>query len=123
MADVGRRFELLGRAVVADRFELADYELGEIGEVFEETLPEADLPREGHPEVLPAMVTAFTATNIPDLHQALAGHDASEITAAFERTASACNECHRDSGHGFIEVSLVAGRPVPVTDPLEPAAP
>jgi hypothetical protein len=30
MADVARRLELLGRAIAGGRFELADYELGEL---------------------------------------------------------------------------------------------
>ena len=118
MADVGRRFELLGRAAVAGRYELADYELGEIGEQFEDTLPHAAPPREGHPEVLPELVTAFVATTMPDLQKALGTHDLAAATAAFERAAVACNACHQASGHGFIEVPRVPGRPVPVTDPV-----
>ena len=47
MADVARRFELLGRAAQGGRYALASYELGEIGEVFEGTLPKAALPKEG----------------------------------------------------------------------------
>jgi hypothetical protein len=120
MADVARRFELLGRAAVAGRFELADYQLGELGEQFEDTLPHASLPREGHPEVLPAISSAFVHTNLPELQRALASRDHAAVLAAFERTARACNGCHRASGHGFIEIPLVAGRSVPNTDPVTP---
>ncbi len=120
MADVARRFELLGRAAAAGRFELAEYQLGEIGEQFEDTLPHASLPREGHPEVLPATASAFVHSNLPDLQRALASRDRAAVMAAFERTATACNGCHRASGHGFIEIPLVAGRSVPNTDPVAP---
>lgn len=120
MADVGRRFELLGRAAAAGRLELADYELGEMGEQFVEALPLAALPREGHPEVLPALGTAFLQTAVPDLREALASHDLARVNAAFERTAQACNGCHLASGHGFIEVPTVPGRGVPVTEPVRP---
>lgn len=120
MADVARRFELVGRASAAGRFELAEYELGEIEEQFAETLPHASLPKEGHPEVLPKMVSAFVETNLPDLRRAITTRDRAQTAAAFERTAAACNGCHQASGHGFIEVPLVAGRGVPNTDPVAP---
>jgi cytochrome c553 len=97
--------------------------LDEIAETFEETLPNATPPHEGDPEVLPAMTTAFLETSVPDLRRSLASRDAATIAAAFERAATACNECHRDSGHGFIEIPLVAGRAIPSTEPVEPAAP
>lgn len=123
MADVARRFELLGRAATAGRYELADYQLGEIEEHFVETLPHAAPPREGHPEVLPAMATAFAQTTIADLRRSLATHDRTQFNAAFERTATACNGCHQASGHGFIEVPTTPGRSIPNTDPPPPAAP
>jgi transposase len=42
---VRRRFEILGRAAAGGRFDLADYELGEIEEQFLETLPHAAPPQ------------------------------------------------------------------------------
>jgi cytochrome c553 len=120
MADVARRFELFGRAATAARFALADYQLGEIAEQFEESLAHAAPPREGHPEVLPALAHAFLATNLPDLRRALAARDHTQVAAAFERTATACNGCHQASGHGFIEVPRVAGHGIPNTDPIAP---
>ncbi|MFI5307933.1 MAG: hypothetical protein ACHQ53_11295 [Polyangiales bacterium] len=120
MTDVARRFELLGRAATAGRFELADYELGEIEEQFEDTLPHAAPPKEGHPEVLPAMASAFAKTNVQELRRALATRDRAQVATAFARTATACNGCHQASGHGFIEVPGVPGRGVPNTDPVAP---
>jgi hypothetical protein len=99
MADVARRFELLGRAASAHRYDLAEYQLGEIAELFEDTLPYAVPPREGHPEVLPSMASAFLKTNIPDLQHALAARDPAATNAVFEPTATACNGCHKASGH------------------------
>jgi hypothetical protein len=118
MADIARRFELVGRALVAGRYELADYELGEISEQFDEELPHASLPKEGHPEVLPALVTDFTKTAVPDLQKGISTHDHDQSFAAFARMANKCNACHQASGHGFIEVPTVAGRSVPNTDPV-----
>ncbi len=118
MADIGRRFEQLGRAAIAGRYELAEYHLGEIDEQFEEALAHADPPHEGHPEVLPAMTTAFLQGGVPELRKAIASRDRAAVEAAFARTAAGCNECHAASGHGFIEISREAGRVVPNLDPL-----
>ncbi len=122
MADVARRFELVGRAFAAERFELAEYQLGEIEEQFAETLPHASPPKEGHPEVLPALARDFAQTHVADLRHALSSRDRAQITAAFARTATACNGCHEASGHGFIEVPTAPGRSVPNTDPVTPTA-
>ncbi len=120
MADVARRFELLGRAAAAGRFELADYELGEIEEQFQQALPRALPPKEGHPEVLPGIERTFLLTNVADLRRALRTRDRSQAGAAFERAATACNACHQASGHRFIEVPLGTGRSIPNTDPVQP---
>jgi len=123
MADVARRFEMLGRAASGGRFELAEYQLGEIEEQFTETLPHAAPPREGHPEVLPAMAGAFAQTSVTDLRRALIARDRAQFSAAFERAATACNGCHQASGHGFIEVPTIPGRTIPNLDPLAPVSP
>lgn len=120
MADVSRRFEQLGRAAAAGRFDLAAYQLGEIAEQFEDTLPHAVPPREGHPEALPPLTSAFLQTSIPDLKRALATRDRAAAMAAFGRAATACNACHQASGHAFIEVPPVWGRSIPNTDPVSP---
>jgi hypothetical protein len=120
MADVARRFELLGRAVAASRYELADYELDEIAEQFTGVLRHAAPPREGHPEVLAPLEKDFLQKALPDLGQALSTRDPGQAAAAFGRTATACNDCHHASGHAFIEVPVVAGHSVPRTDPVPP---
>ncbi len=120
MADVSRRFELLGRAASAGRFELADYQLHELEEVFEESLPRAILPREGHPEVLPGMLSSFAKSSLPDLGAALESKEQARVADAFKRAATACNACHRASGHGFIEVPLETGQSIPNTDRVTP---
>lgn len=122
MADVARRFELLGRAAAGGRFELAEYQLGELEEQFNETLPRAALPREGHPEVLPAMASTFAQTTLADLRRTLTARDRAQFNAAFERAATACNGCHQASGHGFIEVPTTPGRTIPNLDALPPAS-
>ena len=123
MADVARRFELLGRAANGGRFALADYELGELEELFTEALPHAAPPKEGHPEVLPPLAAAFARDTLGELRRALTARDDATFTAAFARTAAACNACHTASGHGFIVVPSEPGRPVPDTSPLSTPEP
>lgn len=124
MADVGRRFEVLGRAGAARRFELAEYELGEIEETFAGALPGAERPKEGHPEVLPGQQTAFVEQVVPEVRRGIATGDPAAFTAAFGKAAERCNACHQASGHGFIEVPTQPGHTIPNLDPLPaPATP
>jgi hypothetical protein len=120
MGHVARRFELLGRAAQAGRFELAEYLLHEIAEQFEETLPHVARPHAADPNVLPALESDFLKTNVPDLRRALTARDQTEVAAAFARTATACNGCHRATDHAFIEVPTAPGRSIPNIDPLRP---
>jgi hypothetical protein len=118
MAEVGMRFERLGRAATARRRELADFELGEMGEIFDEDLPRAEPPRESQGVNLAGVAQAFQQTNLPDLKQALASKDPKAFPRAFARAAEACNGCHHASGHHFVEVPTEPGRSVPRLDPV-----
>ena len=69
MVQVGRRFELAGRAAVANRFELAAFEAGELGELFENDVPRASLPKEGPTTQIPAMAKAFLGLDTAGTHE------------------------------------------------------
>lgn len=118
MGEVGRRFELVGRATTAGRTELARYHLGEIEEIFEDALAHAAPPHEGQTSGLQPMRTAFLQTNVPELRRALDARDRQGFAAAFAQTAVACNACHQASGHGFIEIPTAPGVTVPRLDPV-----
>lgn len=118
MAEVGRRFELAGKASAANRFELASFEVGELGELFAEDLPRAELPKEGASTALPAMADAFAKTDVPALAKAADSRDSAAFASAFDGAAASCNACHRASGHGFVEVPSVPGQPVPALDAI-----
>lgn len=118
MGEVGRRFELIGRAATANRTELARYHLGEIEEVFEDTLAHAEPPHEGQTAALQPLRAAFLQGNIPELRRAIEARDRQGFAAGFERTAAACNACHQASGHGFIEIPTTPGASVPRLDPV-----
>jgi len=121
MVTVGRRFETAGRAAVANRWELAVFEAGELGELFEEDVPHASPPKEGPTAQLAPMAKAFLASAPPDLAKAAASKDRAAFAAAFERAAAQCNACHAAAEKAFIQVPTVPGQAVPVLDPL-PAA-
>jgi hypothetical protein len=120
MVQVGRRFELAGRAAVANRFELAAFEAGELGELFENDVPGASLPKEGPTAQIPAMAKAFLESIPPELTRAATSRDPAAFAAAFEHAAAMCNECHRAAEKGFIQVPAAPGQSVPVLDPLPP---
>jgi hypothetical protein len=118
MAEVGQRFERMGRAARARRLDLATFEVEEIGEIFEEDLPKAEPPRENTGVNLAGVEQAFRQTNLPELRAALQAKDAAAFKAAYLRAAETCNGCHRSSGHAFIEIPTEPGQPIPRLDPL-----
>jgi hypothetical protein len=118
MVDVARRFELSGRAALAGRFELAEFEVGEIQESFEDDVPRAQLPKEGPTAHIPSVAKAFAATNLPELKNAAHSKDGKAFTDAFARAADACNGCHLASEKAFIQVPRAPGKPVPNLDPV-----
>jgi hypothetical protein len=118
MVQVARRFELAGRAAQAGRFELAEFEAGEIEETFENDVPGAELPKEGPTAQIPALARLFLQTNARELREAAAKKDRAAFDVAFEHAAAACNGCHEASAKGFIHVPSEPGRPVPDVDPL-----
>ena len=118
MVQVARRFEIAGRAATANRFELAEFEVGEIVETFETQVPGAELPKEGPTAHIPAMAKAFLEASAPELKKAAAAKDRVAFATAFRGAASMCNACHQASAKGFIQVPSEAGKGVPDLDPL-----
>jgi hypothetical protein len=116
MAQVGRRFELAGRAMVANRVELAEFEVGELGELFENDVPRAKLPKEGPTGQIRPMAKAFGESVPADLAKAAASKDKAKFATAFAGAAAQCNACHAAAAKGFIQVPTVPGKEVPVMD-------
>jgi hypothetical protein len=118
MVEVARRFETAGRAANANRFELAEFEVGEIEELFEDDVPNAELPKEGPTAHIPAVAKGFLEANLPELKKAAAAKDHEAFAAAFLRAASICNACHQAAAKGFIQVPSEPGKAVPDLGPL-----
>ncbi len=118
MTQVGRRFEVAGRAAAANRFELAAFEVGEIQELFETEVPRASLPKEGPTAQIPVMAKAFLEAVPAELRNAAASKDPAVFATAFEHAASMCNACHQASAKAFIQIPSVPGHAGPELDPL-----
>jgi hypothetical protein len=117
MSEVGRRFELLGRAAVARRWDLAAFELAEMEETLEE-LPRAKQPEKTGGANLRGLEQALTSTSLPELKSALKAREPARFASAFGHAAAMCNGCHQASEHAFIEIPSQPGAGVPKLDPL-----
>ncbi len=116
MAEVGHRFERVGRAGQAGQWELAAYDLTELEEVFEGDVPSAVVP-EDVPADVHALSQTFAESSLPPLAQAVASRDAAAFSLAFAATGAACNECHATADHGFILIPTEPGLSVPMILP------
>lgn len=116
MTQVGRRFELLGRAMQAKRWELANFELGELRETFVD-IPAAQIPADVKADVR-QLAKQFVPAVVTPLQDAIAKQDPARAAAAFASASQACNGCHQASGRKFIEVPDQLGQTVPRIDPL-----
>ena len=117
MLEVGQRFERLGRAGIARRWDLAAYEVEEIEELFEE-LPRAKPPGETSEEALRQLERGFLSVGPEALEKALASRDPTEFASAFAKVSATCNGCHQATGHPFIEISAEPGAGVPKLSPV-----
>jgi hypothetical protein len=114
MADVGRRFETIGRAALAHRWELAAFELGELEEDLE-GLPNARVPEDVNAA---ALVGFKQGLPTQELAAALASKNPTTVATAYGHFAAVCNACHQATGRAFIEVPVEPGAAVPKLDPL-----
>jgi len=122
MAQVARRFERAGRAMTAQRYDLAAYDIEELNELFTDDLPHAEPPKENSAALLLPIAAAFAQTHPGRLKAAAKAHDLAAYRDAFKEASAACNACHLASGHPFIQVPSTLEKPVPNLDFLPPDA-
>lgn len=117
MAEIGRRLERSGRSVAANRWELAAYDIEELGEVFEGELAVFESP----PGALDVgkVAAAFARDRLPTLRAAIDAKDRPAFELAYAQTTEGCNSCHRAANHPFIEVPSVLGEPIPRLSPVQ----
>ncbi len=113
MVSVARRFEVGGKAVLAKRWELARYQIEEIGETFTNELPAAALPPLPPGASLTAFEKLMVERDVPALEKAIDSHDLPAIEKAYATMSTTCNACHTAAGKAFIEVPSKLGETAP----------
>ncbi len=107
MMEVGYRFALAGRAAEAQNFPLADYEVDELGESFEQVRvvpPPEDIPKGVK---LDGLIDAYLRQTLPPLRKAAQKADARAFRAAYASAVGQCNGCHKAAGKPFLKVPAV----------------
>src|SRR3977135_2813510 len=95
-------------AVQAGNWPLADYELDELKEGFEDIVkyhPTHDDVPTG------TMATAVVDGEVAALNKGLGAEDRKQFTAGFDKLTAACNACHQSTKHAFIVVQRPTGNP------------
>jgi hypothetical protein len=113
MTLIGLRFERLGRAGVARRWDFARYEVEELRESFEE-IQRMPPPEELEGADMPRLIEALVESTFHGLDSALARRDSTAFRTAFGRAAARCNACHLAAKHAYIVIPAEPGAGVPV---------
>ena len=85
----------------ARNWELAEYQLGELKEVFSDV---QDLVPRYQNVPVGDMIDAIITGTITDLEGAIATKDFSKFAASFDRLTAACNSCHQAANHPYIAI-------------------
>jgi hypothetical protein len=122
MEGIGRRFERLGRAGLAHRWEFARYEQHEIRESIEE-LNGSAIPEDLKALDVPRLTETLVASALPALDSTLARQDSAGFRSTYGRVAQRCNACHQAANRQFIQIPEQPGVEVPVLTPLHRETP
>ena len=88
-------------AGAAKNWPLADYELDELKEGFDDI--QKFFPVKDDMKI--ADLAGSTAIpTLPDLKSAIDARDGGKFAAAFDKLTAACNACHQSTNHGFIVI-------------------
>ena len=95
-------------AMQAGNWALADYELDELKEGFEDITKyyptKDDVP-------VGTMAEAIVAKEVADLAKAIEAKDKKNFAGGFDRLTASCNACHQASKKDFIRIQRPAGNP------------
>jgi hypothetical protein len=92
----------------AKNWPLADYELDELKEGFDDVIkffPVKDDMKIGD------MAGSTVVPVLPDVKSAIEAKDAAKFAAAFDKLTAACNACHQASNHPFIVIQRPTSSP------------
>jgi hypothetical protein len=93
----------------ASNWELAEFEVGEIGESIDAA--EALHVKKNDVDVS-AVLGSVRESQLPQIERAIAAESPRDFNDAYRQTLSACNGCHRPAGYGFIHIIVPKGEPV-----------
>jgi hypothetical protein len=96
-------------AAEASNWELAAYELHELAETME-AVTKLNVEK-GGVKISPVM-DAVLKTQIAELERSVKAKDQTEFQKSYDETLSACNGCHSQSGHRFIQIIRPTAPPV-----------
>jgi hypothetical protein len=92
----------------AKNWDLADYELDELKEGFDDAIKyfptHDDIP-------IADLVGSTVVPALPNLKRAIDAHDGAKFAAAFDKLTAACNACHQAAKHAFIVIQRPATSP------------
>ena len=95
-------------AGAAKNWPLADYELDELKEGFDDVIKffptKDDLP-------IGQMAGSTAVPTLPDVKAAIEARDAKKFAAAFDKLTAACNTCHQATKHEFIVIQRPTSSP------------
>jgi len=95
-------------AGAAQNWPLADYELDELKEGFDDLIKffpvKDDMP-------IGQLAGATAVPTLPDLKSAIDARDGSKFAAAFDKLTAACNACHQSTKHEFIVIQRPTSSP------------
>ena len=95
-------------AGAAKNWPLADYELDELKEGFDDVMkffPVKDDMKIGD------MAQSTAVPVLDDVKKAIDARDGGKFAAAFDKLTAACNACHQSSNHGFIVIQRPTSQP------------
>jgi len=105
----------------ARNWDLAAYELDELGEGFDDVVKMHPTHKDS-PVAPKDAVPKFVNAPIDELRKAVDRHDAAAFAIAFDGLTAACNNCHVATNFGFNRVQRPATNPYP-NQVFEPATP
>ena len=95
-------------AGAAKNWPLADYELDELKEGFDDVIKffpmKDDMP-------IGQMAGSTAVPVLPEVKSAIEARDGTKFAAAFDKLTAACNTCHQSSNHGFIVIQRPISSP------------
>lgn len=96
-------------AARAGNWDLAAYEVHELEETMESV---KKLNAEKNGVKISTVMDAVLQTQIAQLEKSIEQKNQTEFQNAYDETLSACNGCHTESGHKFIQIVRPSGSPV-----------